>query len=105
MSQTDETVQAAKAFLLKSDEGQTSAYDHLVTVLKQILTERPNDVFNNFEAISRQVKKGASVKEEDVLKEDSEETNAFKSSNKQKVLFSRTDDEGEMEMEVKLTMI
>jgi len=99
MSQTDETVQAAKAFLLKSDEGQTSAYDHLVTVLKQILTERPNDVFNNFEAISRQVKKGASVKEEDVLKEDSEETNAFKSSNKQKVLFSRTDDEGEMEME------
>ena len=35
MTQTEENVQAAKAFLLKSEEGQVSAYDHLVTVLKK----------------------------------------------------------------------
>jgi len=100
MTQTEENVQAAKAFLLKSQDGQVSAYDHLVTVLKKVLTERPNDVFNNLESISRDVKKNAMAKADDVLKADQEDSTAFKASQKQKSLFFRADGEEEMEMEV-----
>jgi len=99
MTQSEETVQAAKAFLLKSQDGQPSAYDHLVSVLKKVLTERPDDLLNNFETISRQIKKDASQSDDDVLKADVVESNAFKSSQKQKILFSRSEDDGEMEAE------
>jgi radial spoke head protein 4A len=100
MTQSEETVQAAKAFLLKSQDGQQSAYDHLVSVLKKVLTERPDDVLNKFEAISRQIKKDAKVNDDDVLKSDEVETKAFLCSQKQKVLFSRSEEDGEMDMEV-----
>ena len=100
MTQSEETVQAAKAFLLKSQDGQPSAYDHLVSVLKKVLTERPDDLLNNFETISRQIKKDASGSDDDVLKADVVESNAFKSSQKQKSLFNRNEDDGEMEVEV-----
>lgn len=99
MTQSEETVQAAKAFLLKSQDGQQSAYDHLVSVLKKVLTERPDDVLNKFEAISRQIKKDAKVNDDDVLKSDEVETKAFLCSQKQKVLFSRSEEDGEMDME------
>lgn len=99
MTQSEETVQAAKAFLLKSQDGQPSAYDHLVSVLKKVLTERPDDLLNNFETISRQIKKDASGSDDDVLKADVVESNAFKSSQKQKSLFNRNEDDGEMEVE------
>jgi len=99
MTQSEETVQAAKSFLLKSQDGQPSAYDHLVSVLKKVLTERPDDLLNNFETISRQIKKDASKNEDDVLKSNADETEAFKCSQKQKILFSRNEEDGEMEME------
>jgi len=105
MTQSEETVQAAKSFLLKSQDGQPSAYDHLVSVLKKVLTERPDDLLNNFETISRQIKKDASKNEDDVLKSNADETEAFKCSQKQKILFSRNEEDGEMEMEVKYVIL
>ena len=32
-------IQAAKAFLLKSENGEPSTYDHMVSVIKNILTQ------------------------------------------------------------------
>ena len=53
------TVQAAKAELQKSDNGQTSTYDHITNLIRKILTERPDNTYGNFENLSRDSKRDA----------------------------------------------
>lgn len=53
------TIQAAKAELQKSENGQTSPYDHIVNMIRKIMTERPDAVYNNFENLSRESKRDA----------------------------------------------
>jgi len=80
MADIEETVQAAKAFLLKSENGEPSTYDHMVNVLKTILTQRPDNVLNNFENISRSAKSDAFKGDNDRLQPDDVKSDAFEVS-------------------------
>lgn len=93
MADIEETVQAAKAFLLKSENGEASTYDHMVNVLKTILTQRPDDVLNNFENISRSAKSDAFKGDNDRLQPDDVKSDAFEVSTKQKPLFLKGEEE------------
>lgn len=93
---------AAKAFLQKSENGEPSTYDHMVNVLKTILTQRPDNLLANFEMISRHTKQDTFKGDEDKLLEDDVKTNAFEIATTQKNLFTKSEDAEEMEAEVKL---
>jgi radial spoke head protein 4A len=93
MADIEETVQAAKAFLLKSENGEPSTYDHMVNVLKTILTQRPDNVLNNFENISRSAKSDAFKGDNDRLQPDDVKSDAFEVSTKQKSLFIKGEEE------------
>jgi len=93
MANIEETVKAAKAFLLKSEDGEPSTYDHMVSVIRNILTQRPDNVLANFENISRETKREAFKGDEDRLQADSVTSPAIEIALKQKNLFAKGDDD------------
>jgi len=98
MEDVEAYVKAAKAELQKSEGGQTSPYDHIVNMIRKIMTERPDAVYNNFENLSRDSKRDAFKGDEDRLQADEVNSNAYVISSKQKPLFTRSEEE-EMEPE------
>ena len=61
----------------------------MVNVLKTILTQRPDNLLNNFEMISRNTKQDTFKGDEDRLLEDDVKTNAFEIASNQKNLFTK----------------
>ena len=72
----------------------------MVNVLKNILTQRPDNLLANFEMISRHTKQDTFKGDEDKLLEDDVKTNAFEIASTQKNLFTKSDEAEEMEAEV-----
>jgi len=99
MADLEETVQAAKAFLQKSENGEPSTYDHMVNVLKNILTQRPDNLLSNFEMISHHTKQDTFKGDEDRLLNDDIKSSAFEIASNQKHLFTKSDEAEEMEAE------
>lgn len=94
-------IQNAKAYLLKtSTKSNTNLYDHLSRVLTKVLDERPENVADVFEDVSRRVKREKFVSDVDTVRDEFEPSTEFALAEVQKALFDRTGDaEAEMEAE------
>ncbi|KAK7901489.1 hypothetical protein WMY93_018258 [Mugilogobius chulae] len=96
---------AFKAFLMKSsDKTNTNLYDHLTQVLLKIMDERPRDVVDVFEDISRDVKRAQFVDKQSTLMNLREENPAETLAKKQRQLFNFSE-EGEQEDELVETVL
>ena len=73
----------------------------MVNVLKNILTQRPDNLLANFEMISRHTKQDTFKGDEDRLLDDDVKSNAFDIASNQKNLFTKSDEAEEMEAEVR----
>ena len=73
----------------------------MVNVLKNILTQRPDNLLANFEMISRHTKQDTFKGDDDRLLDDDVKSNAFDIASNQKNLFTKTDEAEEMEAEVR----
>ncbi|XP_039626056.1 radial spoke head protein 4 homolog A [Polypterus senegalus] len=90
----------AKAFLLQnSTKSNTNLYDHLTRVLTKILDERPENVVDVFEDISKGVKVSRFAKKLDALQDEPEYLAAFEAAEVQKTLYSKGGDGSEAEPE------
>ena len=73
----------------------------MVNVLKNILTQRPDNLLANFEMISRHTKQDTFKGDDDRLLDDDIKSNAFDIASNQKNLFTKSDEAEEMEAEVR----
>ncbi|XP_072292946.1 radial spoke head protein 6 homolog A-like [Eucyclogobius newberryi] len=86
--QTRDFAMALKAFLMKSStKTNTNLYDHLTQVLLKIMDERPPDVVDVFEDISREVKRAQFVNKQSTLRDMSEDDPAVTLAEQQRSLF------------------
>ncbi|XP_072293616.1 radial spoke head protein 6 homolog A-like [Eucyclogobius newberryi] len=86
--QTRTSAAAFKAFLMKSStKTNTNLYDHLTQVLLKIMDERPPDVVDVFEDISREVKRAQFVNKQSTLRDMSEDDPAVTLAEQQRSLF------------------
>jgi radial spoke head protein 4A len=92
---TEEAVQAAKAYLSKSEDGEPSAYDHMVSLIRNMITQRPPNPYQDMESISRDIKKNSSKPDGDILRDVTDATVSLKNAELQKSLFARPDEDGE----------
>ncbi|XP_069500747.1 radial spoke head protein 6 homolog A [Ambystoma mexicanum] len=91
-------IQNAKAFLLKTDGSKgVSLYDHLARVLTRILDERPENVLDTFEDLSKDIKWSRFHKKLDTLRDDYDMLPTYEMAEKLKVLFSKGAGEGSEE--------
>ncbi|XP_068933470.1 radial spoke head protein 4 homolog A [Petaurus breviceps papuanus] len=92
--------QNAKAYLLKkSSKSGLNLYDHLCKVLTRILDQRPENVVDIIENISRDVKKAHFNKKLDTLQDEHEVPLAYELAEKQKALFLQGNLESDQEQE------
>uniref|UniRef100_A0A4W3JQP8 Radial spoke head 6 homolog A n=1 Tax=Callorhinchus milii TaxID=7868 RepID=A0A4W3JQP8_CALMI len=87
-------IQNAKAYLLTaSTQSNLNLYDHLAEVLTKILNERPMDVVDIFEDLSRDVKTMMFTEKLDTLQDDWETSFAYSLAEVQKSLFIKPEEE------------
>ncbi|MGH0168688.1 UNVERIFIED_CONTAM: hypothetical protein FKN15_055120 [Acipenser sinensis] len=85
----------AKAYLLKnSTKSNLNLYDHLARVLNKVLDERPENVVDMFEDLSKDIKRSQFSKKMDTLCDEPESSTAFDLADTRKVLFSKGGAEG-----------
>ncbi|KAK6470702.1 radial spoke head protein 6-like protein A-like [Huso huso] len=85
----------AKAYLLKnSTRSNLNLYDHLARVLNKVLDERPENVVDMFEDLSKDIKRSQFSKKMDTLRDEPESSAAFDLAETRKVLFSKGGAEG-----------
>nr|XP_039262999.1 radial spoke head protein 4 homolog A-like [Styela clava] len=103
-NQRELQIQNAKAYLLKtSTKSNTNLYDHLSRVLTKVLDERPENVADIFEDVSRRVKREKFVSNVDAVRDEFEPSTEFALAEIQKPLFEKSgdaDDQMEAEEEV-----
>nr|XP_033809507.1 radial spoke head protein 6 homolog A [Geotrypetes seraphini] len=101
------SVQNAKAFLLKtSTQSGLNLYDHLSRVLTRILNERPNNVVDIFEDISKEMKWLLFQKKLDSLRDQYAVRETYELAEKHKALFLKAGgDEQEAEEEMMETTL
>ncbi|XP_043918418.1 radial spoke head protein 6 homolog A-like [Protopterus annectens] len=89
------TTQNAKAYLMKTSmKSNLSLYDHLARVLIKVLDERPMDVVDIFEDISRDVKRLRFCKKLDTLRDEPELSFTYDMAEIHKGLFTKEAAEG-----------
>ncbi|MGH0141878.1 UNVERIFIED_CONTAM: hypothetical protein FKN15_004051 [Acipenser sinensis] len=102
-NQRDLATSNAKAYLLKnSAKSNMNLYDHLARVLNKVLDERPENVVDMFEDLSKDIKRSQFSKKMDTLRDEPESSAAFDLAEIQKVLFSKGGAEGSEGQEVEL---
>lgn len=88
----------AKAFLLKaSSKSNLNLYDHLSRVLTKVLDERPENVVDVFEDISKDVKKTKFTSTVDTILDKVDKTTEVQLAESQKALFERNQEDPEHE--------
>lgn len=88
-------IQNAKAYLLKTDASNgLSLYDHLAKVLTRILDERPENVVDIFEDLSKDAKWLRFHKKLDTLRDDYDVLPTYEMAEKHKTLFLKGGGEG-----------
>ncbi|XP_072031441.1 radial spoke head protein 4 homolog A-like isoform X2 [Amphiura filiformis] len=88
----------AKAFLLKvSNKSNLNLYDHLSRVLTKVLDERPENVVDVFEDISKDVKRSKFTSNVDTLLDKVDKTTEVQLAESQRALFERTQEDAEHE--------
>ncbi|NXN95142.1 RSH4A protein, partial [Rhinopomastus cyanomelas] len=93
-------IQNAKAYLLKSSTTSgLNLYNHLAKVLTKILDERPTDVVDIIENISRDIKWAQFRKKMDTLRDEPEIPPSFEAAEHHKALFLKANGEGVQEVE------
>ncbi|KAK6487753.1 radial spoke head protein 6-like protein A-like [Huso huso] len=101
--QRDLATSNAKAYLLKnSTKSNMNLYDHLARVLNKVLDERPENVVDMFEDLSKDIKRSQFSKKMDTLRDEPESSAAFDLAEIQKVLLSKGGAEGSEGQEVEL---
>ena len=58
-TQADAQFVSAKQYLMASEDGGTSLYDHLTDVMLKVLEEQPSNIADCFEMVSAEAKKDA----------------------------------------------
>ncbi|RXM34555.1 Radial spoke head protein 4-like A [Acipenser ruthenus] len=102
-NQRDLATSNAKAYLLKnSTKSNMNLYDHLARVLNKVLDERPENVVDMFEDLSKDIKRSQFSKKMDTLRDEPESSAAFDLAEIQKVLLSKGGAEGSEGQEVEL---
>ncbi|MGH0114881.1 UNVERIFIED_CONTAM: hypothetical protein FKN15_065805 [Acipenser sinensis] len=102
-NQRDLATTNAKAYLLKnSTKSNMNLYDHLARVLIKVLDERPENMVDMFEGLSKDIKWSQFSKKMDTLRDEPESSAAFDLAEIQKVLFSKGGAEGSEGQEVEL---
>ncbi|NWI69036.1 RSH4A protein, partial [Todus mexicanus] len=93
-------IENAKAYLLKSSSTSgLNLYDHLANMLTKILDERPANVVDIIEDISKDVKWAQFQKKMDTLRDEHEILPTFEAAEKRKSLFLKANGEGDDELE------
>jgi len=88
----------AKAFLLKaSTKSNLNLYDHLSRVLTKVLDERPENVVDVFEDISKDIKRSKFTSKVDTILDKADHSTAVQLAESQKALFEKNQDEAEHE--------
>lgn len=100
-NQRELQIQNAKSYLLKvSTKSNTNLYDHLAKVLTKVLDERPENVADIFEDVSKRVKREKFVSDVDTVRDEFEPSTEFALAEVQKELFAKSGDvDNEMEAE------
>ncbi|XP_067113743.1 radial spoke head protein 6 homolog A [Osmerus mordax] len=101
-NQTEEMTVNFKAFLLKnSTKSNINLYDHLARLLTKVMDERPENVVDIFEDMSREVKRGILPETQSTLRDVAFIPATQLLAEKQRLLFSRGGgDEGDQEEEL-----
>ena len=69
-NQRELQIQSAKSYLLKvSTKSNTNLYDHLARVLTKVLDERPENVADIFEDVSKRVKREKFISDVDTVRD------------------------------------
>ncbi|RXN01504.1 Radial spoke head protein 4-like A [Acipenser ruthenus] len=79
---------------LKRQLEEEHHYDHLARVLNKVLDERPENVVDMFEDLSKDIKRSQFSKKMDTLRDEPESSAAFDLAETRKVLFSKGGAEG-----------
>ncbi|XP_022094680.1 radial spoke head protein 4 homolog A-like isoform X2 [Acanthaster planci] len=88
----------AKAYLLKaSTKSNLNLYDHLSRVLTKVLDERPENVVDVFEDISKDVKRSKFTSKVDTILDKVDHSTAVQLAESQRALFEKNQDEAEHE--------
>lgn len=108
----EDHIQAAKAYLLKaSTNSGLTMYDHMITVLKRVLDEKPDKVIDLLEQYSRNEKRALFQPQKDTLQDKKALPSEVLLANEQKELFNRknveipdtiADNEGDEEEQITL---
>merc|ERR1712050_576164 len=88
----------AKSYLLTtSTQSGDNLYDHLAKCLTKILTERPDNVVDIFEDISKEEKRSKFTSDTDIVQDKLDRSSEVALAEVQKKLFSKGEGEGEEE--------
>jgi len=100
-NERDLSIKNAKAYLLTaSTKSNTNLYDHLAKVLTKVFDERPENVVDIFEDVSRKVKQETFVSAADTIRDEFEVSTEFNLAEIQKPLFDKSaEQDAEMEAE------
>ncbi|CAJ1060154.1 radial spoke head protein 6 homolog A [Xyrichtys novacula] len=89
----ERTAEAFKAFLLKNNpKNNQNLYDHLTQLLIKVMDERPQNVLDVFEDLSRDVKRGLFEQKQNTLRDLPQTTAAELLAEQQRQLFSCTEE-------------
>ncbi|XP_063958818.1 radial spoke head protein 4 homolog A-like [Lytechinus pictus] len=92
----EEALVNAKAYLLKaSNKSNLNLYDHLSRILTKVLDERPENVVDVFEDISKNVKKSKFTSTSDTILDKVDKTAEVQLGETQRILFERNQEEAE----------
>ncbi|KAG8008925.1 Radial spoke head protein 4-like protein A [Nibea albiflora] len=93
---SEESLQSAasfKAFMLKSDaKSNANLYDHLSRLLMKVMDERPHNVIDVIEDLSRDVKRGLFEDKQSTLRDLPQTTPAELLAEQQRMLFARPEE-------------